>query len=240
MLLTTETFTKENGEIGGFTSLFCEWLSQLFEIPFKPAIYEWGDLVEGISSGNIDFTGEMTANDERRKIYFMTDAVAERSVKTFRLADSRPISEISRAGPLRSCFLEGTTTIRDVTSHFRNKYDLILVNTYEAAYLALKNGEADACFFDGPNEAAFDIYDDVIIEDFFPLIYSPVSLATKNPDLKYIISVVQKALDKDSLKYLNDLYKKGNNEYRRHKLYMRLSDGEKLYIREHPVVSIAA
>ena len=38
MLSCTEAFIGETGEIRGFTDLFCKWLSQLFEIPFKPAI----------------------------------------------------------------------------------------------------------------------------------------------------------------------------------------------------------
>jgi len=36
MMPCTEAFIGETGEIGGFTALFCKWLSQLFEIPFKP------------------------------------------------------------------------------------------------------------------------------------------------------------------------------------------------------------
>ena len=50
---STETFTGENGEIGGYTALFCKWLSQLFGITFKPAVYEWGDLVDGINAEKI-------------------------------------------------------------------------------------------------------------------------------------------------------------------------------------------
>jgi PAS domain S-box-containing protein len=72
------------------------------------------------------------------------------------------------------------------------------------------------------------------------VIYSPVSLATKNPDLRSVISIVQKTLYNGSPGYLSGLYKLGENEYRRHKLFMRLSEEEKAYIREHPIVSFAA
>jgi len=240
MLPTTETFTEENGKISGFTALFCEWLSKLFGIPFKPAIFEWGDLVTGIETKKIDFTGEMTATDERRKTFFMTDAVVERSIKTLRLADSKPLAEIIRSHPLRCCFLEGTTTVNDITSHLRGEYKIILMNNNKAVYQAIKNGEADAYFFEGPLEAAFDMYDDVIIEDFFPVIYSPVSLTTKNPELQPVISIVQKALRSGCIEYLAELYKQGENEHRRHKLFMRLSDEEEAYIQNHQVVLFAA
>jgi PAS domain S-box-containing protein len=240
MLSCTEAFIGENGEIRGFTALFCKWLSQLFEIPFKPALYEWGDLITGLETGKVDFTGELTATAERQKTWFMTDAIAERSVKTFRLADSKPITDIIRSRPLRCCFLEDTTTIDDITSRLQGRYNIIYVDNYGAAYHALKNGEADAFFDESPSEAAFDIYDDVIAEDFLPIIYSSVSLTTKNSELKPVISIMQKALHNGCMDHLTSMYKQGEDEHRQHKLFMRLSEEEKAYIHNHPVVSFAA
>jgi len=240
MMPCTEAFIGETGEIGGFTALFCKWLSQLFEIPFKPIICDWGDLITGMETGKIDFTGEMTPTAERRKTWFMTDAIAERSVKTFRLANSKPITEIIRSRPLLCCFLEDTITIGEVTSRLQGRYKIIQVDSYGAAYQAIKNGEADAFFDENPTEAAFDIYDDVISEDFLPIVYSPVSLSTKNPELQPVISVMQKALRSGCIDHLAGMYKQGENEHRRHRLSMRLSKEEKAYIRNHPVVSFAA
>jgi signal transduction histidine kinase len=237
---STETFTGENGGINGYSALFCEWLSQLFEIPFKPAIYEWDDLMAGINAKEIDFTGEMTATDERRKTYFMTDSIVERSIKSFRLMGGKPITELIRSRPLKCCFLEGTTTINDVTSRLYGKYMVIEVNDYTAAYNLIKSLEADVFFDESPAESAFNIYDDIIVEDFFPVIYSPVSLTTKNPALQVVISIMQKALQNGALDYLAGLYKRGENEHRRHKLFTRLSEEEKAYIRNHPAVSFAA
>ena len=239
-LSSTESFVGDNGEIGGYSALFCEWLSRFFGIPFKPAIYEWDDLIAGINEKKIDFTGEMTATDERRKTYFMTDAILERSIKIFRLADSKPITEVIRSRPLRCCFLEGTTTINDVISRINGEYTIITVKNYPAAYQKLKNGEADAYFAENTTEAAFDMYDDIISENFFPVIYSPVSLVTKNSDLKPIISIVQKALQNGSLTHLTALYKRGEHEHRRHKLFLRLTEEEKTFMREHPVVPLAS
>ena len=44
MPLSTEAFFGEDGEVKGFATLFSDWLSSLFEIPFKPTIYSWDDL----------------------------------------------------------------------------------------------------------------------------------------------------------------------------------------------------
>ncbi|WP_461256655.1 ATP-binding protein [Treponema sp. R80B11-R83G3] len=240
MLSTIETFEIGDGGIGGFSSLLCDWLSQLFRIPFNPAIYEWGDLIAGINSKEIDFTGEMTATDERRKTWLMTDPIAGRTVKTIRLADSEPILEIIGSRQLRCCFFEGTITIRDVISRLQGEYEIILVNDYYSAYQKLKDNEADAFFLESPMESSFSVFKDIISEDFLPVIYSPVSIATCNSGLWPIISVVQKALQNGSLNYLNGLYKMGEKEYWRHTLLMRLSEEEREYIQNHHVVSFAA
>jgi signal transduction histidine kinase/DNA-binding response OmpR family regulator/ABC-type amino acid transport substrate-binding protein len=240
MLSTTETFVMDNGEIGGFTALFCEWISLLFGIQFKPAIYEWDELTAGLRSYEIDFSGEMTATDERRKTWFMTDPIAERSVKTFRLAGSKPISEIVSSRPLRCGFFEGSNTINDVTSRLHDEYEIVLLKNFNDFYRALKTGKADVCFLECLAEDVFDTYGDVITEDFSPLVYIPVSMTTINPDLQSVISVMQKVMHNSSLDFLINLYKKGEGENRRHKLFKNLSAEEKLYIQNHPVISLAS
>jgi hypothetical protein len=89
-------------------------------------------------------------------------------------------------------------------------------------------------------EAAFDIYGDVVTRDFFPLVYSPVSLATQNPALEPIISIVQKALDDGAIRYLTTLYNEGEQEYRRNRLQRKLSEEERLYIQNNPIVPYIA
>ena len=86
--LSTEAFMREDGEIGGFAALFSEWLSQLFGIQFVPALYPLSELVECLENGVVDFTGEITYSLEHSETYFMTDAIAERNVKTVRIEDS--------------------------------------------------------------------------------------------------------------------------------------------------------
>ena len=237
---STEAFVTDDGSIGGYSALFCGWLSQLFDMPFKPVIHEWGDLLAKMETGEVDFTGEMTATEERRKIYFMTDVIAERSVKAFRLAGSRPISEITHSRPVRCCFFRGTTTINDVTSRLKYEYEIIEVDSYDAVYLKLKNYEADVYFNESCAEAAFDIYDDVINEDFLPVIYSPVSLTTRNAVLEPIISVVQKALQGNTISHLTALYNLGYQDYKKHKLRLQLNEKEQAYIQNNPIVLFAA
>ena len=238
---TTECFPSDNG-IGGYSSLFCEWLSGLFGILFYPEIVEWDELVSGLASFQFDFSGELTATDERQKIYFMTDPIAERPIKIMYITGKNPLPANSR-NPVYA-FLDGTTTHDLVSPYLDGDYNSLFVGDYTAAYNALKSGAANAFFEDGPAEAAFVSYGDVVAEDFFPLIYSPVSMATQNPELSPIISVVQKALESGAVYHLTTLYNEGYHDYLKQKLYMQLTQEEKEYIRLHntsgTAISLAA
>ncbi|MCL1931822.1 MAG: ATP-binding protein [Treponema sp.] len=230
---TTETFRHEDGSIGGFSALFCAWLGGLFGIPFKPEIAEWDELIDGLASGEIDFTGELTATDERRKIYFMTGTIAERPIKMMRVTDSEPLSYLKKARALRYGFLRGSTSYGLVSPYLGDDFQAVFFEDHATAYESMKTGAIDAFFEDGPAEAVFDIFGDISAEDFFPLIYNPVSLTTRNPELAPFISVAQKALDAGAVYHLTGLYNQGYEVYLRQRLSMQLTAEEKEYIRLH-------
>ncbi|MDR2537279.1 MAG: response regulator [Treponema sp.] len=230
MGLSTETFYNEKGEIRGYTALFCDWLTELFGIPFRPAIYNWSDLSGGLESLAIDFSGGLTASPERRKTYFMTDAIAERSIKLIRIAGKEALDSIARTRAPRYAFLENTLTLSLVAPLIPGEFELVYVDNYDTVYRLLKNDEVDAFFNDSVTEAAFDAYGDVRTEYFSPLVFTPVSLSTKNPDLEPVISVVQKALHNGGTRHLTGLYNTGQQEYLRHKFFTRLNAEERAYI----------
>ena len=239
MILTTEAFYDRDGKVGGFSRYFCDWLSELFDIPFIPAIYSWDDLRYGLATGEIDFSGELTASEERRKTYFMTDPIAERPIVYMRIAGSYPLQDISRMRKPRYAFLENSSTVNDVASHLEEEYETFIVNSCESAYAMLKSGEIDA-FFGENLEAFFDIYPDVVSRDIFPIFYVPVSLSTQQAELKPVISIIQKALENDSIRYLTEIYNFGHTDYLKNKLYLRLTEEEKEYLYNNPVVLVAA
>jgi signal transduction histidine kinase/CheY-like chemotaxis protein len=230
MGLSTETFYNVKGEIRGYTVLFCDWLTKLFGIPFKPAIYEWDDLLDGLESQAIDFSSELTASPERRKTYFMTSAIVERSIKVMRIAGKESLESIARTRPLRCAFLKDTLTSTLVAPFISDGFETVYVDNHDTVYRLLKNDEIDAFFGLSVAEAAFDAYDDVRADYFSPLVYAPVSLSTQNPDMEPIISVVQKALQNGSMRHLASLYNTGQQEYLRHKFFMQLNAEELAYI----------
>jgi PAS domain S-box-containing protein len=243
--LTTEAFSTENGKndghvVGGFSALFCEWLSSLFGIDFKPEIYAWDEMFEKFNTGDIDFTGSLTATEERKKIYYMTDPIAERQLKMLRLRGSPGLDRITQERLPRYAFLQGSNIANVVAGATQaGTYEPVRVSDIEEAHRALENGSIDAFIGESVNVDFFTA-DNVYTEDFFPLIFNPVFMATINPALEPIISVVNKALRNGAMSWLNHLYSQGNYAYMKHRLFMRLSDEERKYIAGHPVVPVVA
>jgi len=240
MLQSTDAFLNENGEIRGYAALLCQWLTELFGIEFIPKHYAWMPMLEGLKNGEIDFTGDLTANDERRKTYIMSDAIAQRSIKYFRIKGNASFSEISQTRLPRYALQKKTTIAEDVLSYADGAFEPVYILEYDEAYELMKNGKADAIITESVQEAFFHAYGDVVASDFYPLLYSPVSFSTQNPELAPIISVVQKALENGAVRYLNELYDKGEREYLKYKLFLNLTDEEREYIRENPVIPFAA
>lgn len=238
MNYATEAFTGENGEIEGYSKYFREWLTALFGIPFETEIVEWDELIAGLASHEIDFSGDLTKTPERLHTYFMTDAIAERSIKYFRPEGSKKLNLIAKERMLRYGFLNGTTTYGQIKEASEEPFMALFVDDYDEAVRLLYTGEIDAFFEDSPAEAVFDEYGNMAAADFFPLIYLPVSLSTANPELEPIISVVQKYLDQGAIFHLIELYNMGHDDYLKHKLFMLLSHDEKEYLKQHQGVAI--
>jgi len=240
MPVSTEAFKNEDGEIRGYTALLCEWLTDLFGIRFEPKLYTWLDLLAGLETGEISFTGELTATPERNKIYHMTSDIAARPLKEYRLENSRPLSEIIRDRPIRCGFIEGRTVmVSTVISEMKSgTFEVVLLGDAGLVYNALKSGEIDVFYYSGSVEAAFIEYADMVDAYFYPLFYRPASMATQDPALAPIISVVQKALEAGAIRYLTTMYKQGESEYSRFKIQKQLSDEERVYISSHPVIPV--
>jgi len=237
---STEAFITEDGEIGGFVALFCDWLTALFGIRFQPDILEWGDIIEKLNTGEVDF-GNMMATSERLKTYFMTDPIAGRSLKIMRIENSLPLDKIALTRLPRYVFLENYVTIEIAAAKLiPETYEIILARDYDSVYQLIKSGGADAFIDYNIGEAAFDAYGDVAVEDFLPLVFSPISMAAENQELAPVISVVTKALRNGGIQYVNKLYNEGQHNYIRNKLLKSLNAEEKAYLQNTSVVSVTA
>jgi len=238
--LNTDSFYDKNGELSGYTILFYKWLSNFFGIPFKPEINEWGSLLKKIESREIDFTIELAETPERRASLFLTRPIAQRPFKLYRIAGSEPLETIIHVRHPRYAFLTNSVLVYDAKANIGYNFDTVFVGSHADAYPLLENGEVDAYIALDNTESVFDKFGNVVGEDFFPLIFRSFSLLTGNAELKPIITVLDKALDTHTLAYLAGLRKAGYQKYLETKLYRLLTEEERSYIKDHPVVPIAA
>ncbi|MDR2580463.1 MAG: transporter substrate-binding domain-containing protein [Fibromonadaceae bacterium] len=238
--LGTEAFIKEDGQIGGYIAMFCDWLTTLFGIQFVPEIHELGNLYDRLNSGKIDFAG-ITVAPQLADLYISSDPIANRTVKIMQIAGSQPLDVIATYRLPRYIFLEGSVTYADVSALLApGSFEATFYDDYEIIYQMLLNDEADAFIAMGTAEGAFDHLGYVVSEHFFPLIFNPVTMTARNQEYEPIISVVTKALRNGGIQYLTHLYNLGYEKYLTHKLSLRLTPEERQYIKDNPVIKIGA
>jgi signal transduction histidine kinase/ActR/RegA family two-component response regulator len=225
---STESFTKADGTIGGYSALFCDWMSQLFGIEFTPETYEWDVLYNGVASGQIDFTGELTATPERRETFFMSTAFVERAIVAFRPDDSLGFEEITKTRPLRFGFLAGSNTADLILAS--SPYDIIPLygESLESTAALVFSGEADAFLAEEHGER--NMPEGWHIEKIFPIVYSPSSFSAGREELVPIVSVLDKYLAQGGMEYLLTLYNEGHADYYKSALYAKFTEPEKAYL----------
>jgi signal transduction histidine kinase/ActR/RegA family two-component response regulator len=225
---STESFTKPDGTIGGYSALFCDWMSQLFGIEFRPETYDWNALYEGVAEGRIDFTGDLSATPERREKFFMTRAFVQRAIVAFRQDGSLNFKEIMKTRQLRFGFLEGSNTAELILDS--SPYDIIPVyrDTLNGVAALIPTGQADAFLAEEHGET--NMPEGWHIEKIFPIVYSPSSFSTGRRELAPIVSVLDKYLAQAGMEYLLTLYNKGHEDYYRSALYAKFTEEEKAYL----------
>jgi signal transduction histidine kinase/ActR/RegA family two-component response regulator len=242
MTLSTECFPLRDAadgcDVGGYAALFCALLSGMFDIQFTPQIYRWDDLMNGLNDNSIDFTCELTRNQERNDLY-MTDNITERTVKFMRIINNPKFLELPKNRMHRYAIWEGGVVEERIKDAGLNNFVSIYVQNFEEIYRLLKSGEIDAFIHESVSEAAFDVYGDVVAENFFPVIFSQTSLATHNQELRPVVSIVQKFLRTEASKKLSELYHEGYQQYLHRKLFDLFSPGQLRYIENHNSAEMA-
>ena len=240
---TTEAFKGKGGDddVNGYVVMLCNWLSEMFGIQFKPVEYQWGELLKGLESGDVDFSGELMYVSEGKPGYLMSQPTINRTIRYYRLLGGVPVTEIRSRKP-RYAFLKEAVVANDIRANSDYEFETILVDSHRDAYRALKNGQADAFFGLDTAEGAFDIYDDVVNEEFFPLIFRSSCLSTHKDEYRPIINVLDKAMTDNVLVYFTDMQKRGHQEYLETRIFKALKAEEHEFIRnnaEKPIPIVA-
>ncbi|MDR3288051.1 MAG: transporter substrate-binding domain-containing protein, partial [Peptococcaceae bacterium] len=245
-IISSEAFVNSDGSHSGFSIVLCAMLSDMFGIPFEHQFYEWEELFAALDNKQLDFSGELTMTTTRLQHYFMTGTLYERTIKIFTNRYAPDIKKIKEIRPLKFAFLKNTVTdeqIKRVTDP-DIRIEMVYVENYDVAAEQLRLQEIDAFIEEAPAMYCFESYDFIEAEDYFPLLYSPISISTANLEYEPIIRVLKKYLATCGTYYLSELYAQGNNDYMIHKFNMSLTDEERAYIgkiqRENEAVKVVA
>ena len=227
----TEAFILPDGTYAGFTAELCKLLSRLFEIEFSLELHDWDTLKSGIDGQLIDFTGDLTPTQERMQIYAMTHPIAERTLRIFTYIGNNSILTEKDVNGLNIGSLAGTIDTEQVQRYYPELiFRTVEVESFDEAAQMLRSGDIDAFISEGVIDPFFDEYGFINSKEFFPLVYTSVSLTTANPELKPIIEVFNKYLSAGGIDILYDYYKEGNKEYARNKLSKSLTAEEKSFV----------
>ena len=228
---STEAYILPDGTYAGFSAVLCELLSELFGMPFELEIHDWDHMFAEFNRGAIDFTGEMTATEERRRQYQMSASIAERSLLVFYNEDGvRPENAQSLNG-LTLAFYTGTITERSVRGAYPSLvFNAVYFDTASEVVELLRSGAIDAFVTDATDIYDFDSYGGVAAADVLPLVYTPVSIATANPGLEPVISVINKYLDAGGIDTVHDLYSQSETAYSRFVFERSLTEAERAYL----------
>ncbi len=229
-LPSTESFLNGKGSFDGYTQRLCLRLSVLFDLEFRPQLRDWDEIIAGLADGGIDFSGDLIPTPERRKKYFMTGPIAERSITVFAKAESLDIYAVAKRRPPRLGFLTGSVHLAPFRVAFKPAFEPVYVDNFETAAAMLRNNTIDAFINESVSRSFFARDAFIVSEDFFPLTYIPVSLTTQKADLQVIVAVVDKYLARGGLEDLEDLYSRGMYDYNKYSLFQQFTPEEKAYI----------
>ena len=231
-LATTETYRQSHGIYTGFTVKFSELLSNLLGIPFDLHVLEWDKLINGINSKYYDFTGELTPTPEREGQYGMTYPIVERALVAFSLAGSARIEHENDLGGKRVGFLADAITAQTITESYPSlNFVHVSVSSTQDAIEKLQAGVIDAFVNEAPSSVVFAGSNFSRSKELFSMVYTPISLTTANPELKPIISVIDKFILSGGFNKIHELYISENNEYNKYAFNASLTAEEAEYLR---------
>ena len=229
-VLSSEAFYDSSELSAGFDSLVSGWLTMLFNVPFNLTIYDnYGELEASVTSGETDFCNSLINKTDSEQ-YYISDPIAERTLKCVKLFGSRPYAEISIDSTQKIGLFANEELVMQIRQYYGDGNKVIYADDYAHAYELLKNGEIAAFFEAGSGETAFDQYEDIVIEDIISIPTGKLALASTKDELKPLVDVVNKALRYGGAYYMTNLYNRGRELFKRYRLRLNLTDEEKEYI----------
>ena len=232
VMLGSECFYDENGELQGFSKLVYDWLSDVFSIPFEPVVVQWNELLDGLESCEFDFSVDIPTSWKDDGEYYVTDAIIERGMRLF-LSNPADTATGDRKNDMtpRYGYLDSRDKADTLSVYLNKKCTLIPVPSFDAAQEMMISGALEGFIGGDTADTVITAYSS--IEMIPGLSHSTVSLATCNPQLAPVISALQKYLLAGGGSILNELQEIGTYQCIRVRLQKQLTTQEKSYIAAH-------
>ena len=213
-ILSSEAFFDNTGRCDGFVIGFCELLTDLFDIQFKPEILSRKLLIEGIKRKSIDFSNEMSSFRDNETVYFMSHPITERSLYVFNLNSSKSINNKNDLNELKIGFFEENVS----ASSIKGVYPLISFKSMDLTdnddiISMMQKGLMDAFIVDAAKLYNFKGNELLKYIEIPVLIYIPVSLITANHDYESIISVMNKYIEAGGIEKIYKIFNEGDKKY---------------------------
>ena len=226
----TEAFILPDGTHAGFAARLCTFLSRFFDIEFVVKLHDRKALASNLDNKTVDFTDEFPPTAEHAHVHYMTYPIVHRTKKIFALTDKK-IAAVSDLDGFRIGFLGGTSEADHIKRYYPSvKFTVVPVDSCESVVDMLRSGDIDAFVSERRLESILGKYEFIHSKDIFPLIYTPVSLATANADLQPIITVFNKYIAAGGRDILSEMYKEGEEDYAKHTLYNSFTEEELAYL----------
>ena len=230
-ILTSDAFLLPDGTPAGFSSLFCDLLSELFGVPFIMEIHPWDSIIDGLAGRSIDFSGDLTPSPGRREGFFMTAPISQRTLSAFFLKGAADIRSTADLNGLRLGFIRGSTTASLVrTSYPSLDFETVEVYSRENAARMLTSGDIDAYVSESVTSISYLGDDQLADAEVFSLVFNPISMSAANPELEPIIAVVDKYLEAGGVGHTHLLREQGARAYAAYRLRRTLTDRQVGYI----------
>lgn len=231
VLNTTHAFYMPDGLVGGFYPLLCKRLSSLFGIEFKTTIYDWDTLTERLANMETDFSGDVLLTDIPDSRIPIVETGIHNIAYTYKKRPN-PQHRAGNRSMQKLAFLERSPIIGDALRNDPD-YETVLVSDYADAIVQLESGAIDAFVEYSTAQNVFDMYPDIVANEFLPICMTQMTIGSHNPQLEPILSVMQKFVNNDGRREVHDLFAAGTREYNHKKLTVNLSKEEKAFIDEH-------
>ena len=230
-LPSTEGFMLSDGTCAGFAPMFSELLSDLFGITFIQEFHPYDYMIRGLDNHTIDFTSSFTPTPERMEHYQMTHSIAERLLGVVVYGDPEKIKDENDINGLKAGFYADTINAQFLMDRYPELwFEIVNLQDFQEVVESFISGVIDVFIVDANMVYDFNIYPGFYSKILFPLVYTPVSLATANPAFEPIISVVNKYIAAGGIDHLYALYKAGNYEYAKYELGRSFTWEEESYL----------